>query len=154
VAKIREHADHYDADLLLHLYNLRHEEKLRQARDWFLREFQADSIEDFYKRFPFGSREDEYLRRVLSYWEMAASIVNRGLINEELFFENNGEMWTAWTKTRRLVSEARSMWKNPHLYYNLESLAENYEKWMEARAPGAVDLMRERVKTLVAMKKS
>jgi hypothetical protein len=32
------------------------------------------------------------MRMVVSYWEMAASIVNRGLIDEEFFFENSGEM--------------------------------------------------------------
>jgi hypothetical protein len=152
VSKMREHADHYDGDLLLRLYHLRHEERLREARDWFIRDFHADSTEEFYKRFPFGSKENDDYRMVLGYWEMAASLVNRGLINEELFFENNGELWTVWTKITHLMPEARAMWKNPHLFQNLEILADKYEKWMEARAPGAVDLMREQMKTLTAKK--
>jgi hypothetical protein len=149
---MREHADHYDADLLLRLYDLRREERLRQAREWFVREFHADSMEDLYKRFPFGSGENDRYRMVLGYWEMAASIVNRGLINEELFFENGGELWTVWAKIKHLVPEARIMWKNPYLFQNLENLAAKYEKWMEARAPGAVDLMFEQVKALAAKK--
>jgi len=149
---MREHADHYDADLLLRLYDLRREQGLREARDWFIREFRADSMEDVYKRFPFGSKENDSYRMVLSYWEMAASIVNRGLINEELFFENSGELWTVWAKIKHLLPEARSMWKNPKLYRNIESLAEKYEKWMETHAPGAVGLMLEQVKMMVAKK--
>lgn len=149
---MREQADHYDADLLLRLYDLRREERLRQARDWFIREFRAESMEDLYKRFPFGSSENDSYRMVLGYWEMAASIVNRGLINEELFFENSGELWTVWAKIKHLMPASRTMWKNPHLFQNLENLATKYEKWMEARAPGAIDLMREQVKALAAKK--
>src|ERR1043165_3491393 len=149
---MREQADHYDADLLLRLYDIRREAGLRDAREWFIREFHADSMEEVYKRFPFGSKENDAYRMVLSYWEMAASIVNRGLINEELFFENSGELWTIWVKVKHLLQEARVMWKNPKLYHNLAFVAEKYEKWMEARAPGAVDLMREQVKMLAAKK--
>jgi hypothetical protein len=144
---MKEHADHYDADLLLRLYDMRREEKLRQAREWFFREFQANSMDDLYKRFPSGSKENDYYRMVVSYWEMAGSIVKRGLINEELFFEHSGEIWAVWSKIKQLVPEARTAWKNPHLYRNLEATAEKYEQWMEARSPGALALMRERFRT-------
>jgi hypothetical protein len=150
--KMREPADHHDAELMLQLYDLRREEKLRAARDWFLREFHVNSAEDLYKRYPSGSKENEYYRMVVSYWDMASSIVNRGLINDELFFENNGECWAVWTRIKDLVPSARAMWKNPHLHHNLERLAERYEKWSETRAPGALDLMRERLKNLSAKK--
>ena len=147
---MKEHADHYDADLLLRLYDLRREEKLRQAREWFYREFQADSVDDFFERFPMGSKENDYYRMVVGYWEMASSIVKRGLINEELFFENSGELWSVWAKIKQFVPEARTMWKNPHIYQNLETIAQKYEHWMEARAPGALGLMSERLKTVAA----
>jgi len=147
---MKEHADHYDADLLLRLYDLRREEKLRQARAWFFREFQADSMDDLYRRFPIGSKENDYYRMVVSYWEMAASIVKRGLINEELFFENSGEIWAVWAKIKELVPETRTNRKNPHIYGNLETVAQKYEQWMEARAPGALSLIRERFQAMAA----
>jgi len=43
---------------------------------------------------------------VISYWEMVASIVNRGLINDELFFESNGEIWVVWDRMRRCADLA------------------------------------------------
>jgi hypothetical protein len=147
---MKEHVDHYDADLLLRLYDLRREERLREAREWFFREFQADSMDDLDRRFPLGSKENSYYRMVVSYWEMAASIVKRGLINEELFFENSGEIWVVWAKIKGLVPETRTLRKNPHMYGNLETVAEKYEQWMEARAPGALGLMRERFKAMPA----
>jgi hypothetical protein len=39
-----------------------------------------------------GKQGERFHAMVVSYWEMAASIVNRGLIDEEFFFENSGEM--------------------------------------------------------------
>ena len=36
------------------------------------------------------------MRMVLGYWDMVANIVNRGLIEEEFFFENTNEQWVAW----------------------------------------------------------
>lgn len=147
---MHERADHHDAELLLRLYDLRREEKLRRAREWFVREFRAESFEDYNKRYPFGSEENVYARMVNSYWEMAASIVNRGLINEELFFENTAEFYAVWTRIKHLVPEARKAFKNPHQYENLEKLAERYEKWMIARAPEAIAAFQERINKMMA----
>jgi len=149
---MKEHPDHHDAELLLRLYELRRDEKLRLARDWFIREFHAESMEDFSKRYPFGSQDNTYYRMTVTYWEMAASIVNRGLINEELFFESNSEFFAVWTKIQRLLPSAREAQKNPYSYHNLEELAKKYEKWMSARAPEAIVAFRERIKTFAAKK--
>ncbi len=140
---MREHPDHHDAELLLRLYELRREEKLRRARDWFLREFRAESMEEFQQKFPRGSEENAFFRMVVSYWDMAASIVNHGLIKEEFFFENTNELWVVWQKVKHLAPSAREMRRNPHLWKNLETVAEKFEKWMEQRAPGAVEALRK-----------
>ena len=149
---MRDNPDHHDAELMLRLYDLRREQKLRQARDWLIREFQADSMDDLYKRFPFGSKENDYFRMAVSYWDMAASIVNHGLINEEFFFESNGEFWTIWERIKHLAPEGRAIYKNPYMWKNLQMLAEQYEKWMEDRAPEFMALFRERLKALTAKK--
>src|SRR5690349_6423265 len=145
---MKEHPDHHDAELLLRLYELRREEKLRLARDWLTHKFHADSMDDFYKRFPAGSQENQHFRMVVSYWGMAASIVKHGLIKEELFFESSQELCATWNRVKHLAPEARTTFKNPFLWGNLEALAEKYEKWVEARAPGAIAVMRERLKAL------
>ena len=83
-----EHPDNFDAELLLRLYDLRREAKLRQGREWFIREFQAKSFEDYLAQAPPGSENSALFRMTVTYWDMAASLVNHGLINEDLFFEN------------------------------------------------------------------
>ena len=145
-----EHPDHHDAELMLRLYDLRREEKLRRAREWFTQEFHAESSEDFFERFPFGSQENAYFRMTVTYWEMAASIVRHGLINEDLFFENNGEFYAVWARIRHLAPQVRERNRNPTQYHNLEALAAKYEKWLEARAPGAVSAFNERLKQLAS----
>lgn len=149
---MREHPDHHDAELLLRLYDLRREQKLRQARDWLVREFQADSVEEFFRRFPGGEKENDFFRMTISYWEMAASIVNHGLIKEDFFFENTGEFYAVWTKIKHLAPEAREKRKDPDLWKNLEVLSEKYERWMARRAPQALEVFRQRLQELSAKK--
>jgi len=140
---LHDNPDHHDAELLLRLYDLRREEKLRRARGWFAREFEARNVEEDQRKYPPGSEESDYIRMTISYWDMAASIVNHGLIHEQFFFENNGELSMVWDKIRHLIPAFREMYKNPHAFENLEKLALRYEKWMEERAPGHLEARRK-----------
>jgi hypothetical protein len=140
-----DHPDNYDAELLLRLYDLRREAKLRQAREWFAREFRAKSFDDYLAQAPPGSEESALFRMTVSYWEMAASLVNHGLINVDLFFENTGEFWIVWDKVRNFVPTVREKNKNPMAWKNLEKLAEKYEEWMAKRAPEALESLRQRM---------
>ena len=143
---MRESPDNYDAELLLRLYELRREERLRRARDWMMREFQADTAEDLVRKYPPGSEEDAFFRMDVSYWEMVASLVNHGLLKEELVFENTMELWATWEKVKTLVPSLREARKNPLSWKNLETLAHKYEQWMATRAPEALDNFRQRLK--------
>jgi hypothetical protein len=143
---VRERPDNYDAELLLRLYELRREEKLRQAREWMIVKFQVDAAEDLLKQYPRGSEENTFFRMAVSYWDMAASLVNHGLLKEELFFENASEFWMVWEKIRHLAPALRESRKNPLVWKNLETLARKYEQWMAARAPEALDDLRKRLK--------
>ena len=145
---MREHPDHHDAELLLRLYDLRREEKLRKARAWFSREFQAKSTEDYLKKYAPGSEEDAFFRMVVTYWEMVGSIVNSGLIKQDFFFQNTGEFFGVWEKIKHLVPNAREAFKNPHMWKNLEEMATSYEAWMVNRAPDAIGAYRERLQAL------
>ena len=143
---MRESPDNYDAELLLRLYELRREEKLRRAREWLNGKFRAESMEEFDKQCPSGSEENTLFRMVVSYWEMAASLVNHGLIKEELFFENTGELWVAWERVKQLAPGFREARKNPLVWKNLETLARRYEQWIATRAPEALEVVRKRLK--------
>jgi hypothetical protein len=140
-----EHPDNYDAELLLRLYDLRREAKLRQGREWFIREFSAKNFEDYLAQAPMGSENSALFRMTVTYWDMAASLVNRGLINPDLFFENTNEFWIIWDKVRNVAPTLREKNKNPMVWKNLETLAEKYEQWMAKRAPEALESLRQRL---------
>ncbi len=114
---------HDQANLMLRLYDLRREARLREARDWYFTSFHVKSAEEMMTKFPPGSRESTHMRMVVSYWDMAAGIVNRGLIDEELFFENNGELWMVWDRIRPVAAAWRTSMKNPTIFANLEKAA-------------------------------
>jgi hypothetical protein len=132
-----------EVHLMLKLYEMRREPRLREARSWFLDHFHPASPEDMIQKYPQGGEENTFIRMVISYWDMVASIVNRGLINDELFFESNGEIWVVWDRMRHVVPTWRSAFKNPQLFANIESTCQRLETWREKRAPGSTAAMRE-----------
>lgn len=134
---------HEHVDLLLKLYDLRREEKLRAARQWFINEFQANSVEDYRQKYTPGTDEEIYARMVTSYWEMVAAIVNHGAIDEDLFLETTGEHFFVWEKYKHLVPAIRAMFKSPMFLANLEKLAKRTEEWREKQAPGSTEAFRQ-----------
>jgi hypothetical protein len=131
-----------EVNLMLRLYDIRRETRLRQARAWFTEHFHPESPEEMVEKFPQGSEENTYIRMVISYWDMVASIVNRGLINDELFFESNGEIWVVWDRMRTIVPIWRAAFKNPRLFANIEDTYKRLETWREKLAPGSSAAMR------------
>ena len=137
--------DHHDAELLLRLYDMRREEKLRRAREWFTQEFQTMPADELLAKYPMGSQENSYFRMVVTYWEMVGSILNNNLIEKDFFFQNTGEFFGVWEKIKPVMPALRESYKNPLLWKNLEKMATAYEEWMNKRAPGAIGAYRDRI---------
>jgi len=117
-------ATYDDANLLLRLYELRREEKLRVARDWFAKNFHASTLEEMQKLCPMGSQENAYLRMVTGYWDMAASFVTSGVLHQELFAQSSREMLFVWTRISDIIPAWREVSKNPDIVKNMETVAE------------------------------
>lgn len=124
-------------NLLLRLYEERRESKLREARDWFAANFHPKTLEDVMQICPPGSQGNAFMRQVLSYWEMVASIANRGLIEEEFFFETTGEQWAAFEQVKPVLAAWRQMFASPTFLGNLEKNCQKLEAWREKRNPGS-----------------
>jgi hypothetical protein len=108
-----------EAGLILELYTLRREETMRQARDWFFREFNPESFADFNNTM-FGPHSG-HLRMVVTYWDMAAALVNNGAISLELFDDCNGEHIGTFSKVEPILGEIRAAY-GPRFALNLEKL--------------------------------
>src|SRR5437879_13753311 len=87
-----------EVNLMLRLYDMRREARLRQARAWFVEHFHPASPEEMMKRYPQGSEENTYIGMVISYWDMDAVIVTGGVIHLDLFLDSNGEVWVLWAR--------------------------------------------------------
>ena len=139
-------ATYDDANLCLRLYELRREETMRKARNWFAT-FSANNLEEMQKATPMGSPENAYLRMVTSYWDMAATFVTSGVLNEELFMQTNGEALFVWEKVRHLVPGIREANKMPHYLANLETVANAAIKRM---GPDAYQTFSSRIRGISA----
>jgi hypothetical protein len=130
-------------NLMLRLYEERREPKLREARDWFAANFHVKSADDLTRVCPPGSQGNVYMRMVLGYWEMVASIVNRGLIDEDFFFENTGEQWAVFEQVKPVLAAWRATFSSPKLLANLEEQCKRFEAWREKRDPGSNEATRK-----------
>ncbi len=113
---------HDEANLILKLYELRREETMRKARDWYFREFNPQSVAD-YKNTMF-SEHSGHLRMVTSYWDMAAALVNHGAIGMHLFSETNGEYIGVYAKIEPFIKELQAEF-SPQFLGNLEKLVKS-----------------------------
>ena len=136
---------HEDANLILRLYELRREEKMRTARAWFVANYYPQSFEDAMKISPMGSEENAYVRMVTSYWEMVASFIANGVLNEELFFQSGGELLLTWVRIQPLAAGMRSAFQNPMVWKNLETVASKQIAYMNREAPGAYEAFAARM---------
>jgi hypothetical protein len=136
----------YDqVNLMLRLYELRREPKLRAARDWLLTDFFPQSLEEAKEELTLGTPKNTNFRMAVSYWEMVAGIANRGLIDEELLFESTIEPWIVFEKLKPIVAAWREITKIPTFFSQLEQTCKRLEASREKSAPGALEGFRQRL---------
>lgn len=141
------------AQLQLQLFEQRREARLREARDWFFKNVHAETFDEAMKIAGPGSQGGTYFMMVTSYWEQACAFLNYGLLNEDLFFETNGEFFGVWESIKSTMAEGRQRFGNPLFLHNLEEAAKRFEEWMEKRSPGTIASMRQMMKQMRAQQK-
>ncbi len=115
----------HDAGLILKLYDLRREAEMRKARHWVTVEFWPQSADDLIKvASAFPSQENQWMRQVAGYWDIAASFVLHGAVNEELFLQPGfcGEMFFIFAKVFPYIKEFREKTNNPDAFVNIEKV--------------------------------
>lgn len=104
-----------DANLILRLYEIRRDEAMRRARNWFMADFNPASTQDVFAVL-MGEHSADF-RMVASYWDMAAAFVQFGAIDEEMFNAINTEHVAIYAKLRPFLAEIRAMpGVPPYLY--------------------------------------
>jgi len=135
------------AELILKLYDLRREEKMRQARQW-MEQFNPESAEDIVNAVM--GEHSAFYRMAVSYWDMAASLVNNGAIDEQMFNDANGEHFFYYAKFEPFIEELRAtlgtqtwvhleqlVMRSPNAKERLAKMREMSKKMAERRAATA-----------------
>jgi hypothetical protein len=138
-------ATYDDANLLLRLYEIRREPKLREARAWFVANFKPATLADVQELCPPGSENNARMRMVVSYWDMAASFVAAGVLSPELFFVNNREMLVIWVRLRKLLPEIRAAYQDPANCESMETVALQFIAYLDRTSPGTFEALCARV---------
>jgi len=109
------------AQLNLKLFELRREPVLREARHWFLIDFNPESFDELLTIMR-GERNASY-RMVLGYWDMASSLVTTGAIDAEAFLAAHGEILGAFSKVHPFLREIREAAGEPEFLKHVEAVA-------------------------------
>jgi hypothetical protein len=112
-----------DAQIIMRLYDLRREPEMRKARHWYAG-WWPRSADDILKVLQAGgTQENAWFRQVNGYWDMAASFVLHGVVNESLFFDSSGELWFVLAKLQPFLKEVRQRANIPQGFVRVERVA-------------------------------
>jgi hypothetical protein len=135
-----------DANLILRLYDMRREDRMRKARAWFTANFKVRTWEELQTLAPGGSDENASYRMVVTYWDMVGSFITSGVLNKDLFFESGRELLLVWERMRDVLPVVREQYHDPHLWGHLEKVGNEYAAAFRARSQEAYDAFLKRVK--------
>jgi len=138
-------ATYDDVNLILKLYEMRREEKMRAARAWFFANFKPKTMAEYQQLCPAGSEPNAFARQVTSYWDMAASFVTSGVLNDELLYQNNRELLFVWMRLEPIIGEVRGAFKDPNYMKNLETVAKGFIDYLNRANPETVQAFKARV---------
>jgi hypothetical protein len=112
-----------DAKIVMRLYDLRREAEMRKGRAWYAG-WWPRSVDDILKIMQAsGTQENAWFRQVNGYWDMAASFVLHGVVNEDLFFDSSGELWFILAKLQPFLKELRQRANLPQGFLRVEKVA-------------------------------
>ncbi len=138
-------ATYDDVNLILRLYELRREETMRNARNWFVAKFKVKSLADYQQLCPPGSDASAFARQVMSYWDMAGSFIAAGVLSDELFFQSSREALLVWLRVQPIIEEMRTAFKDPNYLKNLETVGTSFIEYLNKHNPETVQAFKARV---------
>lgn len=135
-----------DANLILRLYEMRREDRMRKARAWFTANCKAKTYQELLKLAPGGSDENASVRMVTSYWDLVASFMTSGVLNKELFFQSGRELLLVWERVRDYLPSMREAYQDPNYLKHLEAIGNEYAAYFQKQDPAAYAAFLKRVK--------
>lgn len=135
-----------DANLILRLYEMRREDRMRTARAWFTANCKVKSYEELIKLAPGGSDENASVRMVTSYWDLVSSFMTSGVLNKELFFQSGRELLLVWERVRDYLPSMREAYKDPSFLKHLETMGNEFAEYFKKQDQAAYEAFLKRIK--------
>lgn len=144
---MQSRATYDDAKLVMKLYDMRREDRLRKARAWFAGNFKnVTTIEQFQKVCAPGTDENASFRMVTTYWDMAASFVTHGVLDEALFYDSGRELLFVWERARDYVAAFRQANNDRTYLRNLETVGNSFANRFRTASPDGYEAFIKRVR--------
>jgi hypothetical protein len=117
------------AELLLHLYELRRETVMRQARSYVGGvQFQPHSADDLIESIRKGDQQTAYILQVFGYWDMVCAFVVHGTLSEGLVYDTCQEMYFQWAKIQPHLKTFRREMALPEWMQSIEKVVDGSPK--------------------------
>jgi hypothetical protein len=130
------------AKLILQIFEMRREAVIREARLWFIRDFNPETIDDV--KAALAGPHNSHARMVVGYWDMACSLVVHDAIDREMFLDANGEIFATFAKIQHLLPQVREI-SGPNFAKHLETVVMS-ESGVEER----LEMLRQRFRAMAA----
>jgi Domain of unknown function (DUF4760) len=116
---------------LLKLYQIYDDH--RNARLWFLDGLDAANYNEYNEKYSGASMERSHFIGVCGFFELSGTLVNHGLIDQNLYFEIFNPT-PFWNKAKPIIEGMRSKRSDSHYYENFESLNTKKLSWKKKRS--------------------
>lgn len=88
---IKDNPDHYDAELVIKLYELRREPVMRESRSAINSKFWPKNFDDVLATTKSDHPLNAAFRQTATYWEMVYGMARHGVVHADFMLESNGE---------------------------------------------------------------
>jgi hypothetical protein len=112
------------AELILHLYELRRETVMREARSYIGGEFMPASADEFVQIVSAGGKLTGFVLQVYGYWDMVAAFVLNGALDEALIYATCQEMYYQYAKIQPFLADVRKRLNLPEFFISIERVVE------------------------------
>ena len=132
----RKKSEANSTDTLLKLYQIYDDH--RNARLWFLDGLDASNYNEYKGKYSGASMERCHFIAVCGFFELSGTLVNHGLIDQNLYFEIFNPT-PFWNKAKPIIEGMRNGKSDSHYYENFELLNSKRLSWKNKREKRLLD---------------
>ncbi len=123
-------ADRADAELYVTLLGITQSGYQAESRRWLFDHFDVATYDELEARYPAKSDERNHVVNVLTFFESVSVLVQRGLLDEDVFLEAPFGFDVVWRRTRPILETWQSR-TEPATWAHVIWLGRRLDWWYE-----------------------